>query len=186
MFSSANPDYSTNTHRQKEERKQCVWRWQVFVGEGLCAAIENPRDKIGSAAHLILLQAREGKGKKRTGMRFQELVTSHPPPSYSFFPFYWRWINDSCLSPSLSFSLAAQSTIKMKTTTAAREYERERERDVVSRNEKEEGISLRLTSLSKNLSAACHSLSFWSWAADQFFIFISLFRGASKRKRTKR
>ena len=48
---------------------------------------------------LSLSLVARGKGKKRTGMRFQELVTSHPPPSYSFFPFYWRWINDSCLSP---------------------------------------------------------------------------------------
>lgn len=38
----------TNTHRQKEERKVCVWRWIVFVGEGLCAAMKGIRqDRFG-------------------------------------------------------------------------------------------------------------------------------------------
>ena len=37
-------------------------------------------DSLADSSLFTSAPRKEGKGKKRTGMRFQELVTSHPPP----------------------------------------------------------------------------------------------------------
>lgn len=110
---------------------------------------------------------KEGKGKKRTGMRFQELVTSHPPPW--FLP-CGRWINDSCLSPSLSLWF----TRARKGSTLA-EIERERRKN----NWQLHGQALRdlFINLWNLIVSACQRIScqyegLWESSLFPFFIFL--------------